>query len=421
MTGLIHFSTDAQSNDLGAPPINWSEGQPAKSVNNSARETMAAIARWRDDNAGGLIANRGGGDAYAVSTNQLFDAPSFEQAHTLAFTVSAANQGPATLAPDGLGALPIRRPGNLDLAPGDLQPAVIYRVARLGSFYLILGSNLAECGMVASFASPTVPSGWLICDGRALSRTTYAALFSRIGGYYGSDDAAGTFRLPDLRGRTVFGADAGVGRLTGAGGLGGALGSVGGVEAVTLTEAQLAAHSHTGEATGPAGGHDHGGKTQDAGQHSHGGATANGGVHSHVGTTGDGGAHTHTGSTDSAGTHTHGVQYLRQMNYATNGASGGTNALNAGDPSGTNTTGITDGNGAHTHSVTLTGAPAHQHPLTTADSAAHAHTIPTENAHAHGITRVDDHTHSLNLGSAGGGQAHTNIPPGLVVTFAIKA
>lgn len=47
------------------------------------------------------------------------------------------------------------------------------------------------------------PTGWLFCDGRAISRTTYAALFSAIGTKFGVGDGSTTFNIPDLRGRTI--------------------------------------------------------------------------------------------------------------------------------------------------------------------------------------------------------------------------
>lgn len=420
MTGMIHFSTDAASNDVAAPPVDWREGMPAKGVNNSAREMMAAIARWRDDNAGGLVANRGGGEVYNVSTSQVFDANTIGRPHTLAFMINAENQAPAFLAPDGQSPARIVRPGGLELGPRDLRPNVVYRVVRSGSVYFMTSPSFPESGTISTFASPSVPDGWLPCDGRALSRTAYAALFARIGGFYGADDGAGTFNLPDLRGRTIFGTDPGTGRLTGAGGLGGNLGATGGSETVALTEAQLASHSHAGGTTGAAGGHDHGGSTAGAGQHNHGGATGAGGDHTHTGTTEGAGAHTHTGSTDSAGYHSHGVQYLRLTNYRTDGASAAANALFTGEPGSTNASGATDGNGAHAHGITVSPADNHQHAFTTSGSGVHGHSIPADGNHAHGISRVDDHTHTLNVSAAGGGQGHSNIPPGLVVTFAIK-
>lgn len=55
--------------------------------------------------------------------------------------------------------------------------------------------------------SVTAPAGWLLCDGSAVSRTTYAGLFAVIGTWYGVGDGSTTFNLPDLRGRVVAGKD----------------------------------------------------------------------------------------------------------------------------------------------------------------------------------------------------------------------
>lgn len=60
---------------------------------------------------------------------------------------------------------------------------------------------------VIAFAGSSAPSGWLLCYGQAVSRTTYADLFTAIGTTYGSGDGSTTFNLPDLRGRAVFGKD----------------------------------------------------------------------------------------------------------------------------------------------------------------------------------------------------------------------
>lgn len=51
-------------------------------------------------------------------------------------------------------------------------------------------------GMVAPFAGTSAPAGWLKCDGSAISRTTYSALFDVIGTTYGSGDGSTTFNLP---------------------------------------------------------------------------------------------------------------------------------------------------------------------------------------------------------------------------------
>jgi len=103
-------------------------------------------------------------------------------------------------------------------------------------------------------AHTNLPSGFLLCAGQAVSRSTYATLFAAIGTIYGTGDGSSTFNLPDLRGRVVAGKDdmnaesvTSADRLTNqTGGLNGdTLGATGGSETHTLTTAQLAAHTHS--------------------------------------------------------------------------------------------------------------------------------------------------------------------------------
>lgn len=70
-------------------------------------------------------------------------------------------------------------------------------------------------GVVSMHAANTAPTGWLECDGAAVSRTTYAALFTAIGTTWGSGDGSTTFNVPDLRGEFVRGWDHGKGTDTG--------------------------------------------------------------------------------------------------------------------------------------------------------------------------------------------------------------
>ncbi len=58
-------------------------------------------------------------------------------------------------------------------------------------------------GTVLDFAGTTAPDGWLMCFGQAVSRTTYANLFAKIGTIYGAGDGSTTFNLPDCRGRAL--------------------------------------------------------------------------------------------------------------------------------------------------------------------------------------------------------------------------
>ncbi|MBI5528456.1 MAG: tail fiber protein [Deltaproteobacteria bacterium] len=73
-------------------------------------------------------------------------------------------------------------------------------------------NTLVPAGSTIAFAGANVPDGWLLCDGSAVSRTQYAALFSAVGTAWGAGDGSTTFNLPDLRGRFVRGVDSGAGR-----------------------------------------------------------------------------------------------------------------------------------------------------------------------------------------------------------------
>ncbi len=67
-------------------------------------------------------------------------------------------------------------------------------------------------GQVAASALASAPRGWLTCDGAAVSRTTYAALFALIGTTYGAGNGTTTFNLPDLRDRTAVGVSGSIAR-----------------------------------------------------------------------------------------------------------------------------------------------------------------------------------------------------------------
>ncbi|TXN40501.1 tail fiber protein [Methylobacterium sp. WL30] len=420
MTGLKDFSTDAASNDVGAPPILWQEGQPAGTVNNSARALMAALACWRDDNSGILGATGGASGAYSLATEQGFTSADYAQAFDLAWTPDAANPGPCTFQPDAAGPKPMRRPGGAELAPGDIQVGQVYRVRwHPGTTVVtVVAPFIEQAGSIKAFASAAaVPPGWLPCVGSPISRGVYAALFGAIGTTWGVGDGSTTFNLPNFQGRTLFGADINAGLLTGAGGINPTVGSIGGAEAIALSAAQLASHTHTGAAAA-AGAHDHGGSVVAAGQHSHGGATTAAGNHTHGGSTVTAGSHAHTGTTASAGTHGHPITY----SIGTAGSGGTNRVVTDLEPNGSNNAGgATDGAGAHTHDFTTAASGDHSHGVTIAAVGDHAHGILADGQHAHAINVVADHTHTLTIDAAGSGAAHPNMPPGAVIVWAIKA
>jgi microcystin-dependent protein len=100
-------------------------------------------------------------------------------------------------------------------------------------------------GVIWPYAGSSAPSGFLLCYGQAVSRTTYADLFTAISTTYGSGDGSTTFNVPDLRGRVAAGKDdmggSSANRLTDANdGLNGdTLGDTGGVETQVLVQGNL--------------------------------------------------------------------------------------------------------------------------------------------------------------------------------------
>ena len=102
------------------------------------------------------------------------------------------------------------------------------------SFLVSQDYSIGDIKTLAYQPSP-LPSGWLPCDGRSLSRTTYSDLFTVLSTTYGNVDDD-TFNLPDLSGRVV----AGKGTTDSFS----AVGKTGGVETHTLTEEEMPSHDH---------------------------------------------------------------------------------------------------------------------------------------------------------------------------------
>lgn len=176
-------------------------------------------------------------------------------------------------------------------------------------------------GTTLPYAGSTAPSGWLLCYGQAVSRTTYANLFTVLSTTYGSGDGSTTFNLPDLRGRLPAGQDnmggSAANRITsgGSGITGTTLGAAGGAETHTLTTAQLSSHNHTQDA------HTH---TQNS--HSHSGAfgTNNSGGLTRLAVPGD--------NVDSSGYSISSTTPTNQNTTATNQTAGSGNAHNNTQP-----------------------------------------------------------------------------------------
>lgn len=98
-----------------------------------------------------------------------------------------------------------------------------------------LTNLLPPIGSLNPYAGAADPNtNWLICDGRAISRTTYSALFAVAGTIYGSGNGSSTFNLPDMRGIFPLGVSGSYSR-----------GARGGETTHVLTIGEIPSHSHT--------------------------------------------------------------------------------------------------------------------------------------------------------------------------------
>lgn len=192
----------------------------------------------------------------------------------LSFTVysSQAQVGIGTATPDASSQLDISAGDKGLLIPrltatqriGIASPAtglLVYQTTDVTGFYYYTGTawtNLVSggsggvpTGTIMAFAGSTVPAGWVLCNGAAISRTTNSLLYASVGIAYGSGDGSTTFNIPDLRGRTIFGLDnmggTAASRLTTTGGISAnnTLGANGGNQTLSIAVANLPAHNHT--------------------------------------------------------------------------------------------------------------------------------------------------------------------------------
>ena len=125
----------------------------------------------------------------------------------------------------------------------------------------------APVGGILMYGGTSAPTGYLLCDGNAVSRTTYASLFNVIGTNFGTGDGSTTFNVPDLRGRSPIGTGQGSG-LTNR-----TLGAKAGEETHVLTIAEMPAH----------GGHTNGlGSTQTSGSYIGSASLGGGGAHNNM-------------------------------------------------------------------------------------------------------------------------------------------
>ena len=121
--------------------------------------------------------------------------------------------------------------------------------------------NRSEVGAIKPWTKATAPAGYILCNGAAVSRSTYAELFAVVSTTYGSGDGSTTFNVPQLQGKMPQGYDGNTYNLAGTGGANTVTVSVtnnqaatnatnqavtvtGSISNTSLTTAQLASHNH---------------------------------------------------------------------------------------------------------------------------------------------------------------------------------
>lgn len=100
-----------------------------------------------------------------------------------------------------------------------------------------VGGDTLPIGIILPFTDEEIPTGYMLCDGSAISRTTYSDLFSIIGTTYGEGDGSTTFNLPNLKGRVPVGRDITDADFD-------TLGEAGGEKEHTLTIDEMPSHNH---------------------------------------------------------------------------------------------------------------------------------------------------------------------------------
>lgn len=259
-----------------------------------------------------------------------------------------------------------------------------------------ISGSFEQIGVVKMFAGSSAPEGYLLCDGSAVSRSTYSDLFAVIGETYGVGDGSTTFNIPDLRARMPIGfnddGDLGSGDSIRTNK---ALASTGGESVHTLTEAQLPLHSHSQTI------HSH-----QLNNHTH---SLNSHTHTMKNHTHAVNAHSHSQTTD---TYYSSIRYKEKTNTTTN------NREAYVPDSGPNGTPSYDGstndytNGRLVANATGTTAPGTGGPSNNTTDASTGNTGGNNGNSANSA--------AMNTGGTGSSNSHENLPSYITLNYIIK-
>jgi microcystin-dependent protein len=196
-----------------------------------------------------------GGVSTGAANAQQVSAPNFTSldGQSISFVAGFTNTGPMSLNPSGAGPINVVNDtpaGPVNLGAGDIVTGNVIDVTYStlsGTFHTKIIPPTVPAGTVTEFAGNSPPSGYLLADGSAVSRSTYSRLYAVIGTVYGSGDGSSTFNVPDHRGRAGVGVDT-AGRLSFIPVMG-TLGGTGGEQAHTLALTELPPITPTGTVT----------------------------------------------------------------------------------------------------------------------------------------------------------------------------
>ena len=278
----------------------------------------------------------------------------------------------------------------------------------------VKANGLGKPGTVIMWggSSSNVPEGYLLCNGAAYNKITYAALFDAIGTIHGGDATTNNFRVPDLRDRFIVGEGS---RYVSA--------DTGGFNSVSLNEDQLASHTHIINDRDLSHSHslDESSIENDDTPIEVDGSTTTNGTHNHSASSEANGFHNHT-VTDPG--HSHGgttniIQLGGQFGFPNLGDPfPNTQSLQQsqiGDLIASNTTSIgLVSNGSHNHTINVgTTNSGHSHDILASGTATHNHDLVGNTSSALG-----DHNHSAQ--NTGLGESHENRPPYYALVYLIQ-
>ncbi|EJF80758.1 hypothetical protein MCO_00272 [Bartonella sp. DB5-6] len=231
MSDIYDWSLKADENAHSDSIINWAEGQPPSSVNDSARAMMQRMREYLADSGGSIGSNfmvNAEDKTTLITLKTASPIAKYKNDIIIRFKSRGVNVGTTTITVNSLGEKPLYKATGVGVIPlegGELQTNGIYEIVYNSNvsmvdrdgWYLLNPTPLPPpkietfpCGFIATFAMQEIPNGWLLCDGATYERKDYPQLFKAIGDKWGKDSDT-TFKVPDFRGMFLRGFDDGRG------------------------------------------------------------------------------------------------------------------------------------------------------------------------------------------------------------------